>query len=53
MCKINNQKNCNQCTFPCYMVGDSKLIPITIEELRKMGYTLCDDYTTLPIEEQA
>lgn len=51
MCEVSNQKNCNQCTFPCYRSGDN-LIPITNNDLKNMGYILCDDYTTLPIEEQ-
>ncbi len=38
------QKNCKKCKYPCVNNGDN-LKPITIDELREMGYVLCEDYT--------
>ena len=43
--------SCVNCTFACSLCG-KKLIPITYEELRKMGYIICEDFTTIPIGDQ-
>lgn len=42
-CKEN--KNCEKCKYPCINSGED-LKPITVDELRKMGYILCEEYTT-------
>ncbi len=39
-----NKKICKKCKYPCVNNGDN-LKPITIDELREMGYVLCEDYT--------
>ncbi len=45
---INNvckkQKNCKRCKYPCVDNGENLKV-ITINELREMGYVLCEDYT--------
>lgn len=46
-----NEKNCKSCDFPCLNNGKN-LKPITIEELKALGYVLCDDYTEKYVEEQ-
>lgn len=36
--------NCKKCKYPCVNSGEG-LKPITIEELRDIGFVLCEDYT--------
>lgn len=48
MSLINNDcksgENCKKCNYPCANQGEN-LKPITIDELRNMGYILCEEYT--------
>lgn len=44
-------KSCKNCTFSCCKKGEN-LIPITQEELWEMGYIICDDFITEPIQNQ-
>lgn len=44
-------KSCEDCTFPCCKSGEN-LMPITCQELEEMGYVICEDFTTIPIESQ-
>ncbi len=38
-----SDKNCKNCKCPCTNQGEN-LKPITIDELRSMGYVLCEEY---------
>lgn len=48
--KCNNVKTCQKCKYPCVNQGEN-LKPITIDELRKKGYVLCEDYIEEYLEE--
>jgi len=37
------RRTCDKCQYPCVNNGED-LKPITVDELRKMGYILCEDY---------
>jgi len=41
---INCDKSCKNCKYPCANNGED-LKPITIEELRDIGFVLCEEYT--------
>lgn len=41
---IKCDKSCKNCKYPCVNSGED-LKPITIEELRNIGFVLCEEYT--------
>lgn len=41
---IKCDKSCKNCKYPCINNGED-LKPITIEELRNIGFVLCEEYT--------
>ena len=41
---IKCDKSCKNCKYPCVNSGGD-LKPITIEELRNIGFVVCEEYT--------
>lgn len=39
----NNGESCKKCKYPCVNQGEN-LKPITIDQLRYLGYVLCEEY---------
>ena len=44
MDKIECEKNCKICEYPCINAGYEDLKPITEDELKRMGYIICNDF---------
>lgn len=45
-----SDKNCKNCKYPCVNQREN-LKPVTIDELRSMGYVLCEEYIDEYIDE--
>lgn len=42
---IKCDKSCKNCKYPCVYNGED-LQPITVDELKDLGFVLCEEYTT-------